>query len=190
MRRRFGCLISLGCCLLCVSLQTIPAQAQLKDMPSQAEFDPILENADKKLKDFASTLTEFRAEATALDRDRLADDLRSIGDIQKIIQTTHGGATQGNGINLTRALSIVTGLDDMAMDAGVWKESAELEMCKQLIQKEDATRQSQFGMRVNLNREMLREVSNQLFHPTFRMAGAADEILVTLSSTATKAKSK
>jgi len=53
LARVFGCLI-----LLCA-----PAPALLKDMPSQAEFDPILENADKKLKDFVATLTEFRIEA-------------------------------------------------------------------------------------------------------------------------------
>jgi hypothetical protein len=33
----------------CLVLVGSRAQAQVKDMPSQAEFDPILENADTKL---------------------------------------------------------------------------------------------------------------------------------------------
>ncbi len=40
-------------------------------MPSEAEFDPILENADSKLKGFLATLTEFRVEAAAMDQERL-----------------------------------------------------------------------------------------------------------------------
>jgi hypothetical protein len=160
-------------------------------MPSQAEFDPILENADKKLKDFTATLAEYRTEATALDKGRLADDLNSIKQIQQIIQTARSGPTgKRNAVNLQRTLAILTGLDDMAMDAGTWKESAELQMCKQAMQKEDPSRQSQFGIRVGMNREMLREVSNQFFHPTLRLGSAADEIILMFSDTASKSKTK
>jgi hypothetical protein len=61
-------------------------------MPSQAEFDPILENADKKLKDFVATLTEFRVEAAALDQARLNDDLNAAKQIQQMIHSTHSGS--------------------------------------------------------------------------------------------------
>jgi hypothetical protein len=51
-------------------------------------------------------------------------------------------------------------------------------ICQQLTQHEDPARYSQFGVRVTMNSEMLREVSGQLFHPTFRAAAAADEIIL------------
>jgi len=40
-------------------------------MPCQAEFEPILENADRKVKDFVATLTKYRAEASEIDNERL-----------------------------------------------------------------------------------------------------------------------
>lgn len=183
----FPPLVVLGLCFL----QAIPVHGQLKDLPSQAEVDPILENADKKLKDFAATLNEFRVEATSLDRERFNDDPNSIKQVQGIIQVAHSGSAEGsNGVNVQRTLSIMAGLDDMAMDAGTWKELGELQMCKQALQKEDLSRQSLFVERVGMNREMLREGSNQLFHPTFRMASAADEIMLMLSTAAPKTKPK
>jgi hypothetical protein len=177
--RRFGLPAILGFCVLGISLQVPTTRAQIKDMPSQAEFDPILDNADKKLKDFAATLNEFKLEADGLDREKLTDDLSSIQEVQHIIRVTHGGTAPGNGVNLVRLVGIVTGLDDMAMDAGTWKEVAELQMCIQGIEKKDITRLNGFGARVSANREMLREVSNQLTHPALRLMGAADEIIST-----------
>lgn len=168
----------------------IPAQAQLRDLPSQAEFDPILENAEKKLKDFVATLTEFRAEAAAIDPERLATDLRSVQQLQEMIQSAHTGTVKKNGINLQRLVAILAGLDDMALDAGIWKSLAELHMCQQLVQRMDSGRSSQFGVRVSMNAEMLREVSGQLFHPTLRMASAADEILQAISDVPSKVKPK
>jgi hypothetical protein len=61
---------------------------------------------------------------------------------------------------------------------------------QQLTQHEDPARYSQFGVRVTMNSEMLREVSGQLFHPTFRAAAAADEIILVLSDAASKTLSK
>ncbi len=165
-----------------------PAQAQLKDMPSQAEFDPILENADKKLKDFVSTLTQFRIEAVSLDQERLDVDLKSIQQLQEMIQVTHAG--ENKGVNMQRLVGILAGLDDMALDAATWEFIAELRMCQQLAQHQDPARYDQFGIRVTMNSEMLREVGGQLFHPTFRAAAAADEIILMLSDAGSKTKPK
>src|ERR1039457_3309692 len=109
--RRIGLIAILGSCILGISLQVPVTRAQIKDMPSQAEFDPILDSADKKLKDFASTLNEFKSVAAGLDRERLTDDLSSIQEVQNIIRVTHSGTAQGNGVNLVRLMGIVTGLD-------------------------------------------------------------------------------
>ena len=43
---------------------------------------------------------------------------------------------------------------------------AQLQMCKIMMQKQDPSR---YGIRVNTNAQMLREVGGQLFHPTVRM---------------------
>jgi hypothetical protein len=176
----FACLILLG----------TPAQAQLKDMPSQAEFDPILENADKKLKDFVATLTEFRIEAAAMDRERLDEDLKSVKQLQQMIQITHSGTGGNKGANMQRLAGIVFGLDDMALDAGTWKSLAELRMCQHLLQHQNPTRFDQFGIRVTMNLQMLREVGGQLLHPTLRMAAAADEIVLGLVDAAPKSEAK
>lgn len=167
-----------------------PAQAQLKDMPSQAEFDPILENAGKKLKDFVATLTEFQIEAAALDRERLDEDLKSVQQLQGMIRITHAASGENKGVNMQRLVGILAGLDDMALDASTWKSLAELRMCQQLVQQQNPSRYDQFGIRVAMNSEMLREVGGQLFHPTLRAAGAADEIMLMFSDAATKTKPK
>jgi hypothetical protein len=173
------------------------AEAQLKDMPSQAEFNPILENADKKLKDFASTLTQFRSEAASLDQERLDTDLKSVQTLREMIQVTSAPAEptrEGDGgkkgINMVRLVGILVGLDDMALDAATWKSLAELKMCQQLVQRQDPAHYDQFSTRVTMNVEMLREVSGQLFHPTFRAAAAADEIMLMLSDAASKTQPK
>jgi hypothetical protein len=175
---------------ICVILLGAPARAQLKDMPSQAEFDPILENADQKLRDFVATLAEFRVEADALDRERLNTDLKSIKQLQEMIQITHAGAAKNSGVNMQRLVAILAGLDDMALDASIWKSLAELRMCQQLVQHQNPSRYDQFGIRVTMNSEMLREVGGQLLHPTLRMASVADEIMLMLSDASSKAKPK
>jgi len=167
-----------------------PAQAQLRDMPSQAEFDPILENADKKLKDFVATLTEFRIEAAAMDLERLDEDLKSVKQLQQMIQITHSGTGENKGANMQRLVGILSGLDDMALDAATWKSLAELHMCQHLLQHQNPTRFDQFGIRVTMNLQMLREVGGQLLHPALRMASAADEIILMLGDTASKTKPK
>jgi hypothetical protein len=159
-------------------------------MPSQAEFDPILENADKKLKDFVATLTEFRVEAAALDQARLNDDLNAAKQIQQMIHSTHSGSGGNQGINMQRLVGLLSGLDDMALDAATWKSIAELRMCQQLVQHQSPGRYDQFGVRANMNSEMLREVGGQLLHPAFRMASAADEIILAMGDVAPKTKAK
>jgi hypothetical protein len=177
----FACLILLG----------TPAQAQLKDMPSQAELDPILENADSKLKEFVATLIEFRVEAAAMDRERLDKDLKDIQALRQVIQITRSGSrADRHGINMERLVGILAGLDDFALEAGTWKSLAELRMCQQLIQHLNPSRYDQFGTRATMNSEMLREVGGQVLHPTLRMAAAADEIILTLVDTASKTKPK
>ncbi len=166
-----------------------PAQAQLKDMPSQAEFDPILENADKKLKDFIATLTEFQVEA-AMDPERLDTDLKAIRQLQQMIQVAHSGSRENKGINMLRLVGILAGLDDMALDAATWKSLAELQMCQQLIQHQNPSRYDQFGIRAAMNSQMLHEVGGQMLHPTLRMAAAADEIILAVVDEASKSKGK
>ena len=41
-----------------------------------------------------------------------------------------------------------------------------------------------------MNREMLREVSNQLFHPTLRLGSAADELILMLNNALSTSKTK
>jgi hypothetical protein len=167
-----------------------PAQAQLKDMPSQAEFDPILENAGKKLKDFVATLTEFRIEAAAMDQERLDGDLKAVKQLQEMIQVAHSGSGENKGANMLRLVGILAGLDDMALDAATWKALADLRLCQQLVQHQSPTPYDQFGTRVAMNSVMLHEVGGQLLHPTFRMASAADEIVLMLSDASSKTKPK
>jgi hypothetical protein len=169
------------------------ARAQLKDMPSQAEFDPILENAENKLKGFVATLTEFRAEAAALNEQMLTDDLESIRELQQAIQMTrstgNGGANKG--LNMQRLVLVLGGFDDATLEAATWKSLAELRVCEQMIQHESPSRYEQFGTRLAMDLQLLREVGRQLFHPTLRMARATDEILLmALSDSESKSKPK
>ncbi len=164
----------------CFLLLGLTAQAQLKDMPSQAEFDPILENADSKVKDFLSTLGKFRVEASEIDRERLEKDLHDFQQLREMIAAAHSGV--GNhGVNVARLLGIVTALDDAAMDAAVWSNLLTTRVCGP--HKEALL---YFALAVQNNGQMLREVSNQLFHPAFRMASAADEIILALGDAASK----
>jgi len=175
----------------CVMLLGTVAQAQLKDMPSQAEFDPILENADSKLKEFLATLTEFRAEAAAMGRERLDKDLKDIQALRQVIQVTRSSSgADGHGINMERLVAILSALDDLALEATIWKSLAELRMCQQLIQHQNPSRYDQFGVRAAMNLQMLHEVGGQVLHPTLRMAPAADEIILGLVDAASKSKAK
>src|SRR5713226_7589880 len=91
----------------CFFLLGTPARAQLKDMPSPAEFDPILESADSKVKDFLATLTKYRVEASEIDSERLEKDLHDFRQLREMIEAAHSGSGD-HGINLTRILGIVT----------------------------------------------------------------------------------
>lgn len=164
-----------------LALFGIVADAQVKVMPSQAELDPILENADTKLKEFLATLTEFKSEASALDEDRLNEDMKSIRQLREMIEVTHSSIREKNaGVNMQRLVAILSGLDDMAFDAATWKSLGELKMCQQLIQKENPTRFDQFSTRATMNSQMLREVGGQLLHPTLRLSAAMDEIVLSV----------
>src|ERR1700737_3094836 len=88
-----------------------PARAQLKDIPSHAELDPILENADGKVKDFLATLTKYRTEASEMDRERLEKDLHDFKQLREMIGAGHSG-TGNRGMSVARIFGIVTSLDD------------------------------------------------------------------------------
>ena len=168
----------------CFLLVGLTAQAQLKDMPSQAEFDPILENADAKVKDFLSTLGKYQAEATAVDRERLEKDLHDFQRLREVIGSAHSGS--GNhGINLGRIVGILVGLDDAAMEAAVWSNLLSARVCSA-----PKTALLNFAVAVQTNGAMLREVGNQLFHPAFRMASGADEIILAFADAASKPPTK
>jgi len=176
----------------CFLLLGTLAQAQLKDVPSQAEFDPILENADTKLKGFIATLAEFRVEAANFDRETLDKDLEDFRELRKLIQVTrsYGSGGKNKGINMGRLVLILSGLDDAALEAAKFKNGAELQMCQQLIQHKDPSRYDLFGTRLAMDLQFLREVGRQLFYPTVRMADAADEIILALGDAASKSKTK
>jgi hypothetical protein len=157
-------------------------------MPSQAEFDPILENVDKKLKDFASTLSDFRAEASREDRERLDTDLAAIGQAQEVIKVAHSGNGKKTGVNMQRLVAILSMVDDMALDAATWKSLAELKLCQQMIQHQNVGRYQEFGVRVATNSEMLREVGGQLLHPALRAAAATDDVILAVSEIKTSSK--
>jgi len=173
-------------CIFLVSCSVV-AVAQIKDIPSQAELDPILENADSKLKDFQATLSSFRAEASALDEDRLRTDLDSIAQLRQLIEMTHSSAkSKSAGVNMQRLVVILAGLEDMAFDAATWKSLGELTMCQRLIQQQDASHYDQFSGRVTINSQMLHEVGGQLLHPTLRLSAATDQMVTKLSDAASK----
>ena len=160
------------------------ARAQVKDMPSQAEFDPILENADSKVKDFLATLTKYQVIASKIDKERLEKDRHDFGQLREMIQITHSGP--GNhGINLGRIFIIVTNLDDAALEAAVWSDLLTARVCGQQNQS-----LLYFALAVQTNGGMLREVSNQLFHPALRMADAADEIMLAMADATSKGEPK
>jgi len=50
-----------------------------------------------------------------------------------------------------------------------------------MIQHQKAGRYQEFGVRVAMNSEMLREVGGQLLYPTLRAAAAADDIILAVS---------
>jgi hypothetical protein len=170
----FACFILLG----------TAARAQVKDMPSQAELDPILENADGKVKDFLATLTKYREEASEIDRERFEKDLHDFGQLREMIGVAHSGA--GNhGMNVARIFGIVTSLDDAAIEAAVWSNLLTARVCGQ--HKESLV---YFALAVQDNGGMLREVSGQLFHPAFRLMQAADEIVLALTDATSKSGPK
>jgi len=153
-------------------------------MPSQAEFDPILENADGKVKDFLSTLGKYRVEARDIDNERLEKDLHDFQQLREMIEIAHSG-TGNHGINLKRILVIVTSLDDASMEAAVWSNLLTARICGKPKQG-----LLYFALAVQDNGGMLREVANQLSHPAFRMASAVDEIMLAVSEGASDSPEK
>jgi hypothetical protein len=168
------------------------AQAQVKDMPSQAEFDPILENADEKMRSLFATLTEFRTEAVSMDRERYDEDLKSLGELRKLIQVTRtdGSHDVTKGINMGRLVIILTTVDDLTLEAATWKNGAELQMCQLLIQHKDPSRYDQFSTRLAMNLVALREVGRQLSNPITRMADAMDKIILAVLHATSKGQPK
>jgi hypothetical protein len=151
-------------------------------MPSQAEFDPILDNADSKVKDFLATLSRYQAEANEIDKERLEKDLQDFGRLPGMIAVAHSG-TGNHGINLGRIFAIVSSVDDAALEAATWSNLITARGCGQPKQS-----LLYFAMAVHDNGEMLREVSGQLFHPALRMMNAADGIMSAIADTASKGK--
>jgi len=152
-------------------------------MPSKGEFDPILENADRKVKDFLGTLTKFGVEASQIDKEKLENDLRDFEKIRGIIRITHSG-TGNRGANLARIFAIVSSLDDAAIEARVWSNLLTEGVCR-------GNKQSLlFAVAVLRNAEMLKEASNQLFHPGLRMMSAGDEIMRALADATSKGQTK
>lgn len=166
MRLR-NCLLLLTYLLLAYSI----AQCQLKDVPTQAEFDPILESADKKLKDFISTLTKYQAEAAEIDEERLKTDIHDFQTVREMIASAHSGKNN-QGISLAKMVGILSGVDDASMEAAVWSNLITARVCSM-----PKSAFVYFALAVQDNGGMLREAGNQLFHPTFRMAVAADEVI-------------
>jgi hypothetical protein len=168
----------------CLIVAGTQAQAQVKDMPSQVELDPVLENADEKVKDFLVTLTNYRAEASKLDNERLEKDLHDFAQLREMIQKAHSG--RGNsGITLGRILGILASLDDATLEAAVWSNLLTAHVCgsqeKSMLY---------FALAVQTNGGMLREVSGQLFHPALRFANAADEIMLAIADAESKGQPK
>jgi hypothetical protein len=179
---------------LCVVLAGTRLEAQvrdvpsLKDMPSQAEFDPILDNADNKLKDFIAILTKYRTEASAIDSKRLEKNLRDLEQLRKIIAVTHSGPGNGTGnggINLVRVFSVVGSVDYVALEAAEWSNLISASMMAATTQSK---KQSLFDffLAIQMNYQMLRDVSDQLFHPAYRLMAAGDDVAKFVSSFGTK----
>jgi hypothetical protein len=91
---------------------------------------------------------------------------------------------------MMRLLGLTAGIDDMALDAATWKSLAELWMCQQLVQQRSFNRYDEFSTKITMNLGMLREVGGQLFHPTFRMAAAMDEVILALTASEPSSKAK
>jgi hypothetical protein len=169
--------------LACLFLLQTEARAQLNDMPSQAELDPILENADSKVEHFLATLAKYHAEASEIDGRRLEKDLHDFDQLRAMIQKAHSGRGEG-GANLTRIFGILASLDDAAIEARVWSNLLTPGVCSQ--NKHSLL----FALAVLQDADMLKEVSNQLFHPGFRMMDAADEIMSAMADAMSKGKPK
>ena len=157
-----------------VALSFLPAHGQLKEIPSQAELDPILDRTDKKLADFLSTLNKYQTEASEIDRERLLNDQRDFEQLRKVIVSAHGG-TKGQGFSLGKMVAILSGVDDAAMEAAVWSNLLTTRVCTS-----SRPRLLEFALAVQDNGGMLREAGDQLLHPTLRMASAADEVISAL----------
>ena len=84
---------------------------------------------------------------------------------------------------MQRLVGILSGIDDMALDAATWRSLGELKMCQLIVQKQNPSRYDQFSTRIQMNSQMLREVGGQLFHPTLRLSVAVDEIMLATSDT-------
>ena len=132
------------------------AQAQVKNMPSQAEFDPILESADSSLKDLGAIFAEFHAEAAQLDAKRLDDTLQGIEQTHKVIASAHSGPAN-QGINVQRLVAVLSMFDDDTLNAALWKNEAELKMCQQLAQGQRPDRYDQFSTKLAMQLGVLRE---------------------------------
>ncbi len=170
------------CQFLCVAsllLSGAVARGQLKAIPTQAECDPILENLEKKLNDFAATLHEFKAEATTMDEARLGADMQYIQRLQEMIVATRGGSkSDSNGVNMQQLVRLLIGANDMAIEASAWQILAAMKMSQLMaLHQAEFQRYSTFGMRVHMDLRMLREVGGQLSHPVVRLAAAADELM-------------
>jgi hypothetical protein len=139
-----------------------------------------------------SALTEFRAEAVAMDRERYDEDLKNFAELRKLIQVTRsdGGRDGKRGINMGCLVIILGGVDDATLEAATWKNAAELQMCQNLIQHKDPSRYDRLGTLLAMNLQVLREVGRQLFHPTVRMADAADAIMLADAASKGKAEPK
>ena len=85
---------------------------------------------------------------------------------------------------MARIFSIAATLDDAAIEARVWSSLLTPRVCSQ------DKRSLVFALAVLEDAEMLKEVSNQLFHPGFRMMVAADEIMAAMADVMSKGQPK
>lgn len=177
-------------CLASLLLSGAVARGQLKAIPTQAECDPILENLESKLKDFAGTLHEFKAEATAMDEARLSADMQYIQRLQEMILATHGGVKgDSNAVNIQQLVRLLVGANDIALEASAWQILAAMKMSQLMaLHQAEFQRYSAFGMRAHMDLRMLREVSGQLSHPVLRLAAAADELISAQSESSSSRK--
>jgi len=127
----------------------------------------------------------------ALDKERLDTDLEDFQQLRQMIQVAKSDPrAKGNGVNMRRLVGILSGVDDAALEAATWKSLAELKVCMQVVKHDNPGRWDQFGTRVAMDLQLLREVGGQLFHPTFRAAVAADEIILAVADASSSSKGK